>query len=192
MRWLAVNPSVGVRRQLPLHKGAVFAFLHRTCRARQRNMGVADRHRGSAVWVQRHAGGVSPPPYSPRLYGLLASMLRLCRQGPGCSLRRVPQKRPVVCTQAKKSPPCAKGGQHGAAMQGGLCNPGSVQIKRLPVRSLFIRHCSALCLGLHLVSCRCWLASTGAQEQTTHTAFSEFWVPRHWAWTKKTVRVVVG
>ena len=60
VRRLAVNPSVGVRRQLPLHKGAVFAFLHRTCRARQRSLAVR------------------PP-----------------------------------------DPPCAKGGQHGAAMQGG-------------------------------------------------------------------------
>ena len=40
----AVNPSVGVRRQLPLHKGAVFAFLHRTCLARERSMPVAARH----------------------------------------------------------------------------------------------------------------------------------------------------
>ena len=28
----------------------------------------------------------------------------------------------VVCRKAKKSPPCAKGGQHGRAMQGGLCH----------------------------------------------------------------------
>ena len=43
VRRLAVNPSVGVRRQLPLHKGAVFAFLHRACPARQRSMGAAAR-----------------------------------------------------------------------------------------------------------------------------------------------------
>ena len=66
VRELAVNPSVGVRRQLPLHKGAVFAFLHRTCRARQRSLAV-----------------------------------------------RTPD------------PPCAKGGQHGAAMQGGLRSRGN-------------------------------------------------------------------
>ena len=29
--------------------------------------------------------------------------------------------------------------------------------------------------GLHAGPYRCWLASTGAQEQTAHTAFSEFW-----------------
>ncbi len=34
----AANPSVGVRRQLPLHKGALFAFLQPTCPARQRSM----------------------------------------------------------------------------------------------------------------------------------------------------------
>ena len=32
------NPSVGVRRQLPLHKGALFAFLQPTCPARERSM----------------------------------------------------------------------------------------------------------------------------------------------------------
>ena len=42
-RRLAVNPSVGVRRQLPLHKGAVFAFLHWAGPARQRSMGAAAR-----------------------------------------------------------------------------------------------------------------------------------------------------
>ena len=34
----AANPSVGVRRQLPLHKGAVFAFLQPTCPVRERSM----------------------------------------------------------------------------------------------------------------------------------------------------------
>ena len=34
--------------------------------------------------------------------------------------------------------------------------------------------------GLHTGPYRCWLASTGAQEQTAHTAFREFWLPRHW------------
>ena len=43
VRRLAVNPSVGVRRQLPLHKGAVFAFLHWASPARQRSMGAAAR-----------------------------------------------------------------------------------------------------------------------------------------------------
>ena len=46
---LAVNPSVGVRRQLPLHKGAVFATQHSTSHS-------VIAQRGSAVWVQRHAG----------------------------------------------------------------------------------------------------------------------------------------
>ncbi len=32
------NPSVGVRRQLPLHKGALFAFLQPTCPVRERSM----------------------------------------------------------------------------------------------------------------------------------------------------------
>ena len=71
----AANPSVGVRRQLPLHKGAVFAFLHRACPARQR----------------------------PSAWAVILSL-----------------PLPVVFARAKKSPPCAKGGQHGRAMQGGL------------------------------------------------------------------------
>ena len=33
--------------------------------------------------------------------------------------------------------------------------------------------------GLHPGPYRGWLASTGAQEQTAHKAFSEFWVQRH-------------
>ena len=33
--------------------------------------------------------------------------------------------------------------------------------------------------GLHPGPYRCWLASAGAIRQTTHKAFSEFWVQRH-------------
>ena len=45
----SANPSVDIRRQLPLHKGAIFAAQHTTGPG-----SVAGR--GSAVWVQRHAG----------------------------------------------------------------------------------------------------------------------------------------
>ena len=55
-RRLAVNPSVGVRRQLPLHKGAFFA-------ARETTGPGSAAQRGSAVWpwrpaTQRDAGPV--------------------------------------------------------------------------------------------------------------------------------------
>ena len=48
-RRLAVNPSVGVRRQLPLHKGAVFAFLHRACQLHNKKL----PHWGSffCIWL---------------------------------------------------------------------------------------------------------------------------------------------
>ena len=137
------------------------------CKARQMIQLGAVIGCGSTAWPSGHRTGGSPS--IPQSAFADSS---LCTREPSLPRSTQPAK-------AKKSPPCAKGGQHGAAMQGGLCNPGSVQIKRLPVGSLFIRHCSALCLGLHLVSCRCWLASTGAQEQTTHTAFSEFWPSGH-------------
>ena len=61
VRRLAVNPSVGVRRQLPLHKGAVFAFLHRACLARERSMGAASRCLPSAG-AQYASGGTPQPP----------------------------------------------------------------------------------------------------------------------------------
>ncbi len=61
-----------------------------------------------------------------------AQVLQLRRKGPGCSPGPVPQgkEKPPLWrrgaehirgdSRAKKSPPCAKGGQHGRAMQGGL------------------------------------------------------------------------
>ena len=205
VRRLAVNPSVGVRRQLPLHKGAVFAFLHRACRARERSMGAASRclpgagaqygrpgtgpealrspplckggtawrshargdceadciillgclpsagaqygcsvtllaGRGSAIWVQRHAAcparersmAVRPPDRpdtGPPLYkggtawrshagGIVKRIASFC-------LAVLPSAgaqygRPATGPSGHRSPPCAKGGQHGAAMQGGL------------------------------------------------------------------------
>ena len=42
----AANPSVGVRRQLPLHKGAIFAWANTTGLARERSMGAASRWSG--------------------------------------------------------------------------------------------------------------------------------------------------
>ena len=67
-RRLAVNPSVGVRRQLPLHKGGPVAgrpyclCLGSLCLPGKREYdspGTGLAQRGSAVWVQRHAG--TPP-----------------------------------------------------------------------------------------------------------------------------------
>ena len=64
VRRLAVNPSVGVRRQLPLHKGGPVAgrpyclCLGSLCLPGQRaydSPGTGLAQRGSAVWVQRHA-----------------------------------------------------------------------------------------------------------------------------------------
>ena len=115
MRRLAVNPSVGVRRQLPLHKGAVFAFLHRTCLARQRSLAVrtpdppcakGGQH-GAAMqgglrsglhhfaWLCCPARQRNMPPqaYSPWLSALGAWVVRLRREGPGCSLSKMRKKK---------------------------------------------------------------------------------------------------
>ena len=83
-RRLAVNPSVGVRRQLPLHKGAFFA-------ARETTGPGSVAGRGSAVWPWRlatagaqYGRGGSPPrerslavPTRDRERSMTAEALRL-------------------------------------------------------------------------------------------------------------------
>ena len=69
VRRLAGNPSVGVRRQLPLHKGGPVAGRPYCLWSGGRTailsllFCVHPAQRGSAVWVQRHAGPVAGRPY---------------------------------------------------------------------------------------------------------------------------------
>ena len=65
----ALNPSVGLRRQLPLHKGGPVAgrpyCLWSGVRTAILSLPfcIEPAQRGSAVWVQRHAGGSAVWPW---------------------------------------------------------------------------------------------------------------------------------
>ena len=62
--WLgALNPPSGADRHPPLHKGGFFAALHTTS-------------------FSETLGGEPPLPYSPRLYALMAQVLRQRDAGP--------------------------------------------------------------------------------------------------------------
>ena len=79
--------------------------------------------------------------------------------------------------------PASQSPLHGFAMLSPLCTRGAAECLRshtaLPRWAIEPGPVVSTWQGLHAGPYRCWLASTGAQEQTAHTAFSEFWVQRH-------------